>query len=67
MGPAVAVAITLLDKARPRFEDLPDGHERFIFFGIPWFDSRRVERRLARRLKRVELRKARRDARKASK
>ncbi len=47
-----------------KHEDVDGGHERITVLGIPLWDSRRVERRLARRKKRVELRKARREARK---
>ncbi|HMJ16587.1 MAG TPA: hypothetical protein VK524_34470 [Polyangiaceae bacterium] len=67
MGPLITALSTLLEAAAPKHEDLPGGHERFVMFGIPWFDSRRVERRLERRKKRIELRKLRREARAAGK
>ncbi len=46
-----------------KHEALAGGHERISVLGIPLWDSRRVERRLERRRKRVELREARRRAR----
>jgi hypothetical protein len=59
----LSLLMTVLAAAAPKHEDLPDGHERVRMFGVPLFDTRRAERRLARRLKRIELRRARRSAR----
>jgi hypothetical protein len=62
MNPA-AIA-KLLSFLNVKHEDLEGGHERIVVLGIPVWDSRRAARRMERRKKRIELRKARRDARK---
>lgn len=56
----------ILAAAKPSYEDLPGGHERFLLFGIPFFDSRRAARRVERKLARIAVRKARRAARRAA-
>ena len=61
---ALATAAQVLAFLGAKHEDLPGGHERLIVLGIPLWDSRRAERRLARRKERIALRKARREARK---